>query len=176
MPESSEHSQDPSQDHSLDPSQDHSASPSPDHSADHSPDPPQDHRPDPSPDHSRRKILIVDDQESNVRLLQVALKRGGYTAVSATTDPRTVAALHAEHRYDLILLDLRMPQMDGFEVMRALRGAEREAHVPILVLSADPSQMVHASEAGATGFLSKPFVLKDVLACVRGMLEAVPVK
>jgi CheY-like chemotaxis protein len=122
-------------------------------------------------DHSQRKILIVDDQESNVRLLEFALKRGGYTAVSSTIDPRTVTSLQSEHRYDLILLDLRMPAMDGFEVMRALRSTEEGATVPILILSADPSQMVQASEAGANGFLSKPFVLTDVLTCVAGMLD-----
>ena len=120
----------------------------------------------------QRKILIVDDQESNVRLLEFALRRGGFTAVSSTTDPRTVAAMHAENRYDLILLDLRMPQMDGFEVLRALRTVEGGKRVPILILSADPSQMVQASDAGATGFLSKPFVLTEVLRCVKGMLES----
>jgi len=124
-----------------------------------------------TPDLSQRKILIVDDQESNVRLLDLALRRGGFAAVSATTDPRTVAALHAETHYDLILLDLRMPAMDGFAVLRALRSVAGGERVPILVLSADPSQMVQASEAGASGFLSKPYVLTDVLRCVRGMLE-----
>ena len=121
-----------------------------------------------TPDLSQRKILIVDDQESNVRLLDLALRRGGVAAVSATTDPRTVAALHAENHYDLILLDLRMPAMDGFAVLRALRSVAGGERVPILVLSADPSQMVQASEAGASGFLSKPYVLTDVLRCVRG--------
>ena len=121
-------------------------------------------------DLSQRKILIVDDQESNVRLLEFALRRGGFVAVSSTTDPRTAAALHAEHHYDLVLLDLRMPQMDGFAVLRALRDAENGTRVPVLILSADPSQMVQASEAGATGFLSKPFVLTEVLGCVNALL------
>jgi CheY-like chemotaxis protein len=124
-----------------------------------------------TPDLSQRKILIVDDQESNVRLLELALRRGGFTAISSTTDPRTAAALHAEHHYDLVMLDLRMPAMDGFAVLRALRSFEGGARVPVLVLSADPSQMVLASAAGASGFLSKPFVLTEVVRVVRGMLE-----
>jgi CheY-like chemotaxis protein len=116
----------------------------------------------------RGRILIVDDQESNVRLLEFALRRGGYVAVDTTTDPVAVSALHRQNRYDLILLDLQMPHMNGFEVMKDLG---REATASILVLSADPYQRVPAQEAGAGGFLSKPFLLADVLTLVRGMLE-----
>lgn len=125
-----------------------------------------------TPDLSQRRILIVDDQDSNVRLLDFALRRGGFTAVTGTTDPRSVAALHTAEPFDLILLDIRMPVMDGFAVLRAVRGLPTGGRVAILVLSADPSHMVPASEAGASGFLSKPFVIAEVLKCVRGMLEA----
>jgi Response regulators consisting of a CheY-like receiver domain and a winged-helix DNA-binding domain len=112
-------------------------------------------------------ILIVDDQESNVRLLEYALRRGGYVAVTSTTDPREVCALHRQNHYDLILLDLQMPCMNGFEVME---GLANETRVSILVLSGDPTQMARALEAGAKGFLSKPFVLADVLERVHMML------
>jgi CheY-like chemotaxis protein len=64
------------------------------------------------------RILIVDDQLSNVRLLEHTLRRAGYLDLTSTTDPRTVAALHLEHRYDLILLDLQMPDLNGFQVMQ----------------------------------------------------------
>jgi DNA-binding response OmpR family regulator len=119
----------------------------------------------------RARILIVDDQESNVRLLKFALRRGGYVAVTSTTDPLEVCALHRKNHYHLILLDLQMPRMNGFEVLEGLGKVEGEAGVAVLVLSADPSQKVRALQAGASEFLSKPFVLADVLLRVRLMLE-----
>jgi CheY-like chemotaxis protein len=119
----------------------------------------------------RSRILIVDDQESNLRLLEYTLRRGGYVAVASTTDPAAVCALHRQNRYDLILLDIQMPGMNGFEVLEGLRnmGGDRAA---VLVLTADPAKMLPALEAGASGFLSKPFVLTEVLLRVRLMLEA----
>lgn len=112
----------------------------------------------------------MDDQPWNVRLLEHTLRRGGYTEISSTNDPRAVAALHLENRYALILLDLQMPGMNGFEVMKQLRAMEGD-HVPILVISADPSQMVVALEGGGDSFLSKPFVLAEVLSRVGKMLQ-----
>ena len=109
------------------------------------------------------RILIVDDQECNVRLLEYALRRGGYVAVASTTDPLEVCALHRQNHYDLILLDLQMPRMNGFEVMEGLGNVEGEARAVVLVLTADPAQKARALEAGASGFLSKPFVLAEVL-------------
>ncbi|MGZ5476643.1 MAG: response regulator [Thermoanaerobaculia bacterium] len=124
-----------------------------------------------STDVFRARILIVDDQESNVRLLEYALRRGGFVAVSSTTDPLEVCALHRQNRYDLIMLDLQMPRMNGFQVLEGLRKVEGEERVAILVLTADPAQMTRALEAGARGFLSKPFVLSEVLLRVHLMLE-----
>ncbi len=115
------------------------------------------------------RILIVDDQESNVRLLEFALRRGGYLAVTSTTRGDHVCELHREHPYDLILLDLKMPRMNGFEVLAALAN---EAPVAVLVLSADPTQEEQSLAAGANGFLSKPFVLTEILARVEAMLTA----
>ena len=66
-------------------------------------------------------ILIVDDQESNVILLEQLLSDAGYTIVASTMNPQEVCALHRKHRYDLILLDLQMPGMDGFQVMEGLK-------------------------------------------------------
>lgn len=117
------------------------------------------------------KILIVDDQESNLRLLEHTLRRGAYSKVTTTTDPVGVCALHRQNRYDLILLDVRMPAMDGFEVMDGLGKMPRGERAAVLVLTADPAQMVPALAAGASGFLSKPFVLTEVLLQVRLMLE-----
>jgi CheY-like chemotaxis protein len=117
------------------------------------------------------RILIVDDVVSNTRLLEYALRRGGYLAVSSTNDPTAAAALHAANLYDLVLLDLRMPRTDGFGVMEELRIRGREGAPAVLVLSADPAQRTRALEAGASGFLAKPFVLAEVLEKVREVLE-----
>ena len=117
------------------------------------------------------KILIVDDQESNLRLLELTLRRGGFVAVSSTGDSREVSALHRRNHYDLILLDIQMPLMDGFEVLQALRDLKEENEVAVLVLTADPVQMERALACGASGFLGKPFVLAEVLLCVRLLLE-----
>jgi CheY-like chemotaxis protein len=116
-------------------------------------------------------ILIVDDQQSNIRLLEFTLRRGGFASITSTTDPRAVAALHRDHHYDLILLDLVMPGMDGFQVMEALAEIEGSDELPVLVMSADPRQQVRALQAGAMDFISKPFVLSDVVECVSRLLE-----
>ena len=118
------------------------------------------------------RILIVDDQLSNVRLLEHTLRRAGYLDLTSTTDPRTVAALHLEHRYDLILLDLQMPDLNGFQVMQQLQQTAEARPVQILVISAEPSDMQAALNAGANSFLNKPFKLPDVVERVRVMLSA----
>ncbi len=117
------------------------------------------------------RILIVDDQEVNVQLLQFLLTSSGYTAVSSTMDPRQVAAWHAEQRYDLIILDLHMPGMSGFDVMEALKPLETEAYLPVLVVTAEPDKKLAALEAGARDFISKPFDPVEVLTRIRNMLE-----
>jgi CheY-like chemotaxis protein len=111
------------------------------------------------------RILIVDDQQSNVRLLEHTLRLGGFPSVTSTMDPRAVAALHQEHHYDLILLDLVMPGMDGFQVLEGLAGA------PVLVMSADPRHEARAMKAGAREFMSKPFVLTEVVSRVSRLLN-----
>ena len=128
----------------------------------------------PSTESSGPRILIVDDQRSNVRLLEQTLRRAGYTEVMSTIDSCEVVALHLQHRYDAILLDLQMPQMDGFEVMAALREVRRLHPVAILVISADPAQGAVALAAGADGFLGKPFRLPDVIERVQSMLKGAP--
>jgi len=87
------------------------------------------------------RILIVDDQVSNVRLLEHTLRRAGYVEVMSTTDPCTVIALHLEHRYDLILLDLQMPEMDGFAVLAELQKIRPLHPVAVLVISAGSGDM-----------------------------------
>ncbi len=119
----------------------------------------------------RAHILIVDDQEANVLLLRHILEGAGYVSVSWTTNPREVAALHALHHYDIILLDLNMPVMDGFKVMDALREADPGAYLPMLVLTAQPEHKMRALKAGARDFLAKPFDHVEVLTRIHNMLE-----
>jgi diguanylate cyclase (GGDEF)-like protein/PAS domain S-box-containing protein len=117
------------------------------------------------------KILVVDDQAVNVQLLEYLLANTGYRAVSSTTDPRQVAGLHRQHCYDLIILDLHMPGMSGFEVMQALQPLEAGAYLPVLVVTADPDKKLAALEAGARDFVSKPFDPLEVLTRIHNLLE-----
>jgi adenylate cyclase len=117
------------------------------------------------------RVLIVDDLGANVRLLERMLAGAGYTSVASTTDPRAVCELHRQHRYDLILLDLQMPGMDGFQVMEGLKEIERDGYLPVLVITADPGQKLRALQAGAKDFISKPLDLAEVLARVHNILE-----
>lgn len=117
------------------------------------------------------KILIVDDQPSNVRLLEHTLRRAGFVEVMSTTEPREVSGLHREHCYDLILLDLQMPAMSGFEVMAGLHEIKSAHPVSILVLSADATQDKAALTEGADSFMGKPFRLPDVVERVQLMLK-----
>ena len=116
-------------------------------------------------------ILIVDDQESNVLLLEEILRDAGYTRVSSTMDPKVVAAMHRQNHYDLILLDLQMPGMDGFQVMESLKAIETEGYIPVLVITAQPAHKLQALQAGAKDFVSKPFDLTEVKTRIHNMLE-----
>ena len=116
-------------------------------------------------------ILIVDDQEANVILLEKMLRNAGYTQITSTRDPRAVRDLHLAHRYDLILLDLQMPEMDGFEVMEGLKKIETSGYLPVLVITAQPAHKLRALQAGAKDFVSKPFDLVEVQTRIHNMLE-----
>jgi diguanylate cyclase (GGDEF)-like protein len=117
------------------------------------------------------RILVVDDQEANVKLLEYMLARAGYTAVTSTTDPRQVLGMHRSNRYDIILLDLNMPQVSGFEILEGLKEIETEGYLPVLVVTAEPAHKIRALEAGARDFVSKPFDRIEVLTRIRNMLE-----
>ena len=97
----------------------------------------------------RGKILIVDDQQVNLLMLAHILRGAGYSDVASTTDPRAVLELHRAHRYDLILLDIEMPDMDGFQVMEALKEIERDGYLPVLVVTAEPAHKLRALRGGA---------------------------
>ncbi len=116
-------------------------------------------------------ILIVDDQEPNVTLLEELLREAGYTRVASTMNPLEVCALHRRHGYDLILLDLQMPGMDGFQVMAGLKTNVSDSYLPVIVLTAQPGHKLRALQSGAKDFISKPFDLVEVKTRIHNMLE-----
>src|SRR5437016_7328541 len=121
----------------------------------------------------RMKILVVDDDRITVTLLEQLLQRHGYSRVMGVTDSREVLEICATFDPDLILLDLIMPEMDGFALLEALRSDASESFLPIVVLTADVSEEAksRALEAGATDFLVKPVSQTEALLRIRNLLE-----
>ncbi|MFZ2949885.1 MAG: diguanylate cyclase [Desulfuromonadaceae bacterium] len=117
------------------------------------------------------EILIVDDLEANVKLLEQLLRNAGYLCITTTRDPHAVSDLHRVNHYDLILLDLRMPGMDGFQVMERLKEIETDGYLPVLAVTAQPAHKLRALQGGAKDFISKPFDLAEVLVRVHNLLE-----
>jgi CheY-like chemotaxis protein len=117
------------------------------------------------------RILIVDDQVVNVQLLEQFLSEAKYTNVASTMNPHEVCGLHQTNHYDLILLDLKMPGMDGFEVMEGLKKSKIDRYMPVIVLTAEPGHKLRALQAGAKDFISKPFDLIEVRTRIQNMLE-----
>ncbi|MFC7418532.1 response regulator [Iodobacter arcticus] len=116
-------------------------------------------------------ILIVDDQASNVSLFEQLLSDAGYSNIASTMDPSSVCELHRKNRYDLILLDLQMPVMDGFQVMEGLKTNVEDAYLPVLVITAQPGHKLRALQVGAKDFISKPFDLVEVKTRIHNLLE-----
>jgi PAS domain S-box-containing protein len=117
------------------------------------------------------QILIVDDQQDNIDLLTQMLTEAGYARLASTMDPREVCALHRQNRYDLILLDLQMPGMDGFQVIEALKTNQADAYLPVLVITAQPGHKLRALQQGAKDFISKPLDLIEAKTRIHNMLE-----
>ncbi len=120
-------------------------------------------------------ILIVDDQSTVIILLESMLKSAGYKNIHSTTKSSTVLDLYRNLRPDLMLLDIQMPDVDGFQVMGQLEVANRKnEYLPILVLSAEQDQETRhrALDSGAKDFLNKPFDRIEVLMRIRNILEA----
>ena len=122
---------------------------------------------------NKANILIVDDQEPNVEILHEFLEMQGYLNVKSTTDPREVLSLYKSFQPDLILLDLTMPHLTGFEVMEQLKSILGEnSFLPILVLTADITNeaKIKALSGGASDFLTKPFDLLEVGLRIKNLL------
>lgn len=117
------------------------------------------------------RILIVDDQEANILLLEGLLSNAGYSHVESTMNPVEVCALHRKNAFDLILLDLQMPVMDGFQVLAGLKTNISDPYVPVIVLTAQPGHKLQALQSGAKDFISKPLDLLEVKTRIHNMLE-----
>jgi putative two-component system response regulator len=122
---------------------------------------------------ARMKILIVDDERANGALLGHLLSAGGYSRLKIVTDSNAVLEACRSFEPDLILLDLMMPQPDGFAILESLRAQPAETFLPIIVLTADANEETRrrALRAGATDFLLKPFDQVEVLLRMANLLE-----
>ncbi|MFT7524959.1 MAG: PAS domain S-box-containing protein [Arenicella sp.] len=116
-------------------------------------------------------ILIVDDQKTNIQLLVELLTEAGYKNISSTMNPKVVCEWHRKNNYELIILDLKMPIMDGFQVMEGLKEIDSDGYLPVLVLTAQPGHKLRALQTGAKDFISKPFDLVEVKTRIHNMLE-----
>lgn len=120
------------------------------------------------------KIMIIDDEEGNLSMLRRLLKKAGYTRLLMISDPRTVCEFCKEFEPDLILLDIIMPYMDGYQLMEELKSViPHNEYLPILVLTADATSetRLKALWNGAKDFLTKPFDTTEVLLRIRNLLE-----
>ena len=116
-------------------------------------------------------ILIVDEEEANATRLAQMLRDAGYTNVSTSMDPHAVRALHEVNQYDLILLELQMSTMDGFQLMESLKEVEGDGYLSVLAITDPPAHILRALKAGAKDVVSKPFDLPEVQTRVHNLLE-----
>ena len=119
-----------------------------------------------------RKILIVEDNEKNMKLVRDVLQVKGYATIEAGTGEDGVR-LATEHKPDLILMDIQLPGISGIEALRVLRANPETAKIPAIAVTASVMQQdrKHITEAGFDGYLGKPINLKEFLDTVRSMLE-----
>lgn len=126
----------------------------------------------PTTDLGTSRILVVDDNALNLRLIERILGGAGYSRIACLSEPRQVRPLCERVLPDLILLDLHMPGMDGFQVMEALKAGTAEGdYLSVLVVTAQPGHKLRALKAGAKDFVSKPFDLVEVQARIRNLIE-----
>ena len=122
---------------------------------------------------TKARILIIDDEPTNVDVLRRVLERSGFTRLESTTDPREARKLYLDFRPDLILLDLHMPHLDGYGVMDELNQIAEATYLPILIVTGDvtPEARRNALSRGAKDFVSKPFSADEILLRIGTLLE-----
>ncbi|MFZ2961337.1 MAG: response regulator [Candidatus Ozemobacteraceae bacterium] len=125
----------------------------------------------------RRKILIVDDEEPIILLLKTILGVYGYDSCESLSPKGTFAKVEAE-KPDLVILDIAMPELDGYEVCRQLKQNEKTNHIPVVMITALALEQDRkmAMEAGADGFILKPFDPRDVIAEIERLTSGGPGK
>lgn len=117
------------------------------------------------------KILIVDDCHRNTWLLEEILQLDGYSQISVCTEGRRVASLHSKNHYDLILLDMHMPDMSGLSVMKALQATGMDPYLPVLAITGDKTLKQTVLQSGARDFITKPYDLAELGLRIRNALE-----
>lgn len=116
----------------------------------------------------KSNILIVDDIVNNFQVLAYSLKKAGYTLTFSSNGPDAIKNVHSKH-FDLILLDIMMPGMDGYEVCRILKADDKTSQIPIIFITAktDSQSLIHAFDLGAVDYITKPFKFPEILARVK---------
>jgi DNA-binding response OmpR family regulator len=128
----------------------------------------------PSDTMSHRKILVVDDEADILSFLELVLKERGYDVLTASGGRDAIEKARAAHP-DLVLLDIMMPQMDGWEVLKLLRLDDGTAQIPVAMVSArtDPKDRVQGLQEGAVDYICKPFALEDLLGKVDAIFSQI---
>ena len=118
-------------------------------------------------------ILIVDDEPANILLLRKILESNGYTNVMTTDAPRDTAELQNKNSYALVLLDINMPEINGYEVLQQLRGLDNFSGTKVVATSGDvsPKDIRKALEAGFVDYITKPMKMNDILNVVEKALQ-----
>lgn len=119
-----------------------------------------------------KKILAIDDEPDVLDFLELVLERSGYQAVTAPNGTEGLIRAHVE-RPDLILLDIMMEEMDGWETLRLLKLDEQSSEIPVVILSArtEPKDKIRALQEGAVDFIVKPFSVRESLQKIEVILE-----
>ncbi|HTD07174.1 diguanylate cyclase domain-containing protein [Undibacterium sp.] len=119
----------------------------------------------------KARVLVVDDSHDNVEVLSMLLNAMGYVNVDGTTDSAAVCGLHLQNDFDLILLDMQMPGVSGFQVMEEIKSHGNDAYLPVLAITGNSDLKIRALEAGARDFIAKPFDSLELEKRIHNMLE-----
>jgi len=119
-----------------------------------------------------KKIMVVDDEQDILQFLDLVLRERGYEVIKATNGQEALT-LAATEKPDLVLLDVMMPEMDGWEVLKLLRVDPETEHIPVAMLSArtEAKDRVQGLQEGAIDYICKPFALPELLEKIEGILK-----